>query len=123
MISNVELNPQESSWEYPTELKVAEAGGAKPKDEWVEKLDANSGNYYYYNRTTKETTWDKPADFKPAEKPAAGVSDWASKVDPSSGQVRRRGSGAYTRNSFHTHHNFLTRAPSHLFPSPSTPSQ
>ncbi|GMI04418.1 hypothetical protein TrVE_jg7467 [Triparma verrucosa] len=78
---------KESSWEYPTELKVAEAGGAKPKDEWVEKLDANSGNYYYYNRTTKDTTWDKPADFKPAEKPAAGVSDWASKVDPSSGQT------------------------------------
>lgn len=85
--SNVSPNPQESSWEYPAELKKAQAGADKPKDEWVEKLDANSGNYYYYNRTTKETTWDKPADFKPVEKPAAGVSNWASKVDPGSGQV------------------------------------
>ena len=83
------FTPQESSWEYPAELKgasdpAAVTGGEDKPVEWVEKLDASSGNYYYYNRSTKETTWDKPEKFKPANK---GGGDWASKVDPDSGQT------------------------------------
>ena len=66
---------------------AAEGAEAPKADEWVEKLDASSGNYYYYNRTTKDTSWDKPEVYKPATKAAGSANgDWNSKVDPGSGQ-------------------------------------
>jgi len=33
------------------------------KSKWAVALDQSSGDKYYYNRITKETTWDKPASF------------------------------------------------------------
>jgi len=27
---------------------------------WVESVDQSSGNTYYYNKVTEETTWDRP---------------------------------------------------------------
>jgi hypothetical protein len=35
----------------------------KPKSKWAVALDESSGERYYYNRITKESTWDRPASF------------------------------------------------------------
>lgn len=35
----------------------------KKKSVWEEHTDPDSGDKYYYNPVTEETTWDKPADF------------------------------------------------------------
>lgn len=32
-------------------------------NEWMELLDPSSGNYYYYNVRTQESTWEKPKTF------------------------------------------------------------
>ena len=31
---------------------------------WEEYLDENSGDTYYHNAETGETSWNKPSDFK-----------------------------------------------------------
>lgn len=35
----------------------------KLKSKWAMALDESSGEKYYYNRITKESTWDRPASF------------------------------------------------------------
>ena len=49
-----------------------EAGGGM-KSDWAEAIDEESGDPYYYNVKTGETTWDKPAGF--GEMGTAGDSD------------------------------------------------
>ena len=41
---------------------------------WV-KVDSKShpGRSYYYNRVTRESTWERPPDFRPPEAPAHPV--------------------------------------------------
>ena len=34
------------------------------KQKWSRHLDAASGSYYYLNNFTKESSWEKPADFE-----------------------------------------------------------
>lgn len=36
---------------------------AKKKSDWVAVLDESSGNTYYFNEKTNESSWDKPADL------------------------------------------------------------
>lgn len=74
--ANTPSRLKESRWEYPEELLNQQSAAAS--QHWVEKWDKNSGNYYYYNKITKETTWEKPANFKSAADSAS--SDWSSKV-------------------------------------------
>jgi len=49
-----------------------------PSD-WVEALDPTSGQVYYYNSVTHETSWEYPGAPLP--------DDWVETTDPSSGQV------------------------------------
>jgi hypothetical protein len=35
-----------------------------PPDEWREVVDDTSGDTYYYNRISRETTWERPPQFK-----------------------------------------------------------
>jgi hypothetical protein len=45
--------------------KAAPAPAPEPKKKakWVQKISKTTGNPYWYNRETKESTWDKPANF------------------------------------------------------------
>ena len=71
---------------------------------WKEKLDPVSGKTFYYNRTTKETTWDFPSDTdvkavvrgekeqstaaSKSALPAAMIApDWKGKIDAETGKA------------------------------------
>jgi hypothetical protein len=61
-------------------------------ENWVEAVDPSSGQTYYYNAATNETSWEKPA----AALSSGGVAlaaNWVETMDPNSGQV-------YYYNSF-----------------------
>ncbi len=36
----------------------------KTVPEWRQALDKSTGKFYYYNKRTKETTWNPPPTFK-----------------------------------------------------------
>ena len=66
---------------------------AEGSDElWTPVLDPGSGEYYYYNNETGDTTWDKPAELMTDEEKAAKAEEpapeelpeWAKVYDPSS---------------------------------------
>jgi hypothetical protein len=39
------------------------AGAGAGSTGWIESVDPTSGNVYYFNQQTNETTWDRPAEF------------------------------------------------------------
>ena len=67
----------ESSWTAPegwesevnaeTEASAAEA--PTEEEEWTEVLDEGSGQTYYFNSVTGESSWEKPEGFKSATEP------------------------------------------------------
>lgn len=50
-------------------------------DNWVETVDPTSGQIYYYNTITNETSWTKPSTE------AALPENWVETLDPSSGRA------------------------------------
>ena len=104
----------ESSWEAPPETRaVAAAAPAGPparpravppqprRSPWIARVDNKSGETYYENSETGETTWDAPADAATPAAPAAAPtpsrrtaasqpklqSAWSSQTDPRSGRT------------------------------------
>eukprot|EP00438_Fugacium_kawagutii_P036517 Skav217608 [mRNA] locus=scaffold2172:225599:227653:+ [translate_table: standard] len=63
-----------------------------PSD-WTEHRDAATGKAYYYNKITKETTWDKPAAKATLSVPGAPIApgglppDWTEHKDPATGKA------------------------------------
>lgn len=44
--------------------KVAKEAPPKKKAKWVEKVSKTTGKTYWWNRETKESTWERPASLK-----------------------------------------------------------
>ncbi len=44
-------------------INVTEEGAALENAGWEERLDLETGEHYYRNRTTGEKTWQKPAEL------------------------------------------------------------
>ena len=50
-------------WSLPPGASVMESTAAPIKRKSFKKIkDPNSGNFYYHNDETDETTWDEPID-------------------------------------------------------------
>ncbi|CAJ1953390.1 unnamed protein product [Cylindrotheca closterium] len=54
--------------------------------DWVETTDPSSGQVYYYNTVTQETSWEDPRAKAPDESTST-ESDWVETEDPSSGKM------------------------------------
>jgi len=63
-------------------VEVAGEGMGLNECEWHSALD-DEGRTYYYNETSGETTWDKPAELAEAEQAAGGGDDRSASPPPS----------------------------------------
>lgn len=68
--------PKSAAEVEPNEGAKEEEKKPKPKKaEWRAAMDPQSGNVYYYHTITKETTWEKPADFVPRKSKSKAKAD------------------------------------------------
>ena len=51
----------------------AAAGGSALPPDWTEQVDPSSGETYYFNQASGESTWDRPAQAKAAAPATAAV--------------------------------------------------
>jgi len=65
-----------------TSTEAEPKSGAETSD-WVETTDPSSGQVYYYNTLTQETSWEDPRP----QASESSLSDWIETEDPSSGKV------------------------------------
>ncbi len=70
-----------------------DAAAAGPNGGWEEVADPSSGRVYYYNASTGETSWDRPAGGVAAssttspQQETTGSGEWLEVTDPTSGRV------------------------------------
>ena len=55
--------------------------------DWEAHVDPSSGNTYYYNATTGETSWEPPAGFAAAPAASSLPSEWQEGYDESTGKT------------------------------------
>jgi len=71
---------------------------AAAEDDWAEHVDAQTGNRFYFNTKTGESSWTKPASMSQSAEPAlvkadetpkaaANVEEWTEHVDAQSGRT------------------------------------
>jgi len=89
-IGNSELEPVDDDEDsnsgeeaQETEAIVAGAEDDPLGDGWTEVTDPNTGNIYYYNQLTHETSWEKPSPAQSTD----STGGWSEVVDPSSGRT------------------------------------
>ena len=63
----------ETTWDEPDAVKKARLAAAS--SDWIAVVDDESGDTYYVNQTTMESSWEKPPGFKGASRtvPAARI--------------------------------------------------
>lgn len=90
----VDANPATATSVQPAATQpTAAAPAAELAPNWVETYDPSSGQPYYYNSVTQETSWEKPLATASSAAPVANGTDtstalpdgWTEHVDPSSG--------------------------------------
>lgn len=91
------VDPAASTVVAPAPASVPATAALATDNDWVAKLDPKSEKMYYYNRKTKETTWEMPASMSTAPAAAATIippqadkeseSDWVDKLDPKSNKT------------------------------------
>ena len=81
---------------HPTDAAADTAGAAGAPVEWVQTHDAESGDYYYFNPVTRETSWDPPdgAEIQLDEKALAAILAVTSGGGATSGGTSEGGGGA-----------------------------
>lgn len=57
----------ETTWDEPDAVKKARLAAAS--GEWMAVVDEDSGDTYYVNQTTMESSWEKPPGFKGEPEP------------------------------------------------------
>ena len=78
--ATAELERRRSSRDE-ADAKVRASGVALLADGWAEVLDTESGEAYYYNASTGETTWDRPVAAQPLP------DGWTQETDPETGAI------------------------------------
>ena len=73
----------EESTPDPNRASPRKKSSASLKTGWVSGIDPKTKRTYYYNRSTKETTWKKPADYVERKKEEG----WTTGVDPKTKRV------------------------------------
>jgi hypothetical protein len=61
-------------------VAAANAANAAPSD-WVEKVSKSTGKTYWYNKTTKESVWEKPTVKLPVTKPLEAAPPMPKKLE------------------------------------------
>jgi phosphopantothenate-cysteine ligase len=59
------------------------------KGAWLELLDGSTGHYYYVNKITRETQWEKPHDFEEPSRqlPQSDIEHWTKVMDKETNQT------------------------------------
>ena len=86
----LEQQPEgEAKEEGAEEEEAKEEAVPKPVGKWKAVVDKASGDTYYYNTVTKETTWDRPAEYVEKKRGRRGLSGLMAKVEAKGGAAKK----------------------------------
>ena len=71
------------------EEEAKEEAVPKPVGKWKAVVDKASGDTYYFNTVTKETTWDRPAEYVEKKRGRRGLSGLMAKVEAKGGAAKK----------------------------------